>query len=605
MPGTVLQLDNDLLSVAIHEDASAAFLDRATGERWEMGPVALQEEGPIDIGHVWPRSERSICEQFPGRFRVAAEGEGLRVMVLGREREPVGSFRLSVALDGAWVRFTITDIEEDLPSLVFPTPIVSESLVLPRGVGQWVRTPMASRYFLSFYGQLNMRWFGGLRGDRGWIGIFDEGHEDGGVMATGLSLSPGWLKSLGRWGASRTVSYRFVTGGYVGLAKAYRSWAVEKGLHRSLAEKMDEVPALRNLLGGRILSFMQASPTHAEPFVDRLTPVPDHIRENDGKVRVHYSHADTRQAIQESLQAGLKSGLAVARGWIKGGYDDSHPDIWPPEEAVGSLEDFQALCQNPDPVPVALHDNYQDIYQQSASWPAGVIRTKEGKPMPGGLWAGGQAYILNSRDGLAAAKRNWEQIRTLGTRGMFPDTVTAVRLYESWEAGNELTRAQDEALKTELLEFYRAQGILLGSEEAADFGMPYVHWLENRHVRVAGESVPLWPLVFGDSAFHGRYAHGAVLGEPEPRWKTDMLWGYVLLWNDFKAEGWQERFRATLPVDQWHARVGGSEMVSHRYVTEDGQVERTEFASGCAITVNFGLSEQDGLEPGGYRREDL
>ena len=33
--------------------------------------------------------------------------------------------------------------------------------------------------------------------------------------------------------------------------------------------------------------------------------------------------------------------------------------------------------------------------------------------MRGGMWPGGQAYILNSRDSVKYAKRNWEQLKQL------------------------------------------------------------------------------------------------------------------------------------------------------------------------------------------------
>jgi hypothetical protein len=32
-----------------------------------MAAIAWQEEGTIDVGHVWQRTGRSSCEQFAGR----------------------------------------------------------------------------------------------------------------------------------------------------------------------------------------------------------------------------------------------------------------------------------------------------------------------------------------------------------------------------------------------------------------------------------------------------------------------------------------------------------------------------------------------------------
>lgn len=596
MRKTVVQLENEHVSVSVHDDATAAFIDRGTGGRWETGPVALQEEGPIDVGHVWIRTGRSICEQYPGRFRLEQRGDRLRATLLGRERREVGQFSVKVELEGPWVRFGLDEIDESMPSLVFPTPIVSESLVFPRNVGQWVRKPLSGRFFWRFYSQLNMRWFGGLRGDDGWIAVFDGPHHDAGVMAAEMHAGPAWLKSMGRWTYPRTVRYRFTTGGYVGLAKAYRQWAGEHGLVKTLEEKIEENPAVGNLIGGRILSFMQGNTYHADAEEDRLRTVREEQRAKDGTMRVWVSHKDTKRITEDALSLGMK-GLVVVRGWIKGGYDDAHPDVWPPEPALGSVDELREICRMRDPLVVALHDNYADIYPRAASWPNGVFRLPDGAPMPGGIWAGGQCYIINGRDGVSYAKRNWRQIKTLDPRAMFIDTTTAVNRYESYEPGNELTRNEDESYKRELLQFYKEQGQVLGSEEAADFGIPYVDWLENRHHRVAGESIPLWPLVFHDCACCGRYGQFTADVAPSgpANWLADMLWGYFILWGVRKADDWPQQrdaFAGTMHVDRWHARIGAARMTSHRYLSEDGQLEQTEFSNGLSIIANFSAEER-------------
>lgn len=596
--------ENEHLAVTIYDDAAAEIYDKATATRWRMGRVALQEDGPIEVGHVWLRTGRSICEQYPGRFRGELRGDRLAWTLLDREREPVGQFVCTARLDGPWLELCISEIDETLPSLIFPPPIESESLVLPTNVGRWIRQPLPDRQFWAYPAHLNMRWFGGLRGDHGWLALLDEGVADAGVLATGLSLSPGWLKSLGRWQESRTVRYRCTTGGYVGLARAFRAEVLRTGGHRSLADKLAATPALGNLLGGRMLSFMQADSRYAERYEDRLQTTPPDVFAAASQLQVFASHAQAAQTIAEAQQLGMTRGIVNLRGWISGGYDETHPDIWPPDPALGSLDELGRLLALPDPLLTVLHDNYQDIYRQSPSWPRGINRTAAGSLMAGGLWAGGQAYILNSRNSLAYARRNWEQIRTLAPRGMFIDTTTAVQFYESYEPGNELTRAQDQALKIELLQLYKQQGQVLGSEEGADWGVPWVDWIENRHRRIPGESIPLWPLVFHDAVFNLRYTSGPLSPESAtsaaPNWLADMLWGYPLIWGVQQLDHWRaqhEAFAATLHVDRWIERIGLDDMVAHRYLSDDGNLEQSEFASGLALAANFTSEPQavDGI----------
>lgn len=606
-------LENDHLAVVIREDASASISDKTTGETWRMGPLAIQEFGPIDIGWVWPRRARSMCEQYPGRFRGSMEGDGLRFIVIGERQKEMGSFACEVRLDGPWLEFKLTEIAEELPSLVFPPPVESESLVFPAGVGKWMKKPLdKERYFWSLYNGLNMRWFGGLRGkDRGWLCVFAEGHADAGILIAAMSAAPGWLKSLERWTFPRAARYRFTQGGYVGLAKTYRRWAIEHGLHRSLEEKMAACPAVRNLLGGRMVSLHQAHMTRRELMENRLRPVPKDSLENDGNVKVHFTHRETGKLIKEAKTRGMKHGLFNIRGWIQGGYDWSHPDVWPPEPALGTADELRNNLQQGSAFTTALHDNYQDIYAHCPSFPKGVIRLPDGELMRGGVWAGGQAYILNARNGLDYAKRNWEKIKPLAPSAMFIDTVTAVRLYQSFEQGNTLTRTEDEEYLGRLLAFYKEQGLALGSEEAAEFGCPWLDWLENRHLRAAGESIPIWPLVYHDSVFCTRYSHRLEGASGWPAWLPDMLWGYFIQWRPASPEGLDHthdksmgKFTDTFFVDEWHGRAGASEMVSHRYLTEDCELEQTEFAGGLAIAANFALEERqaDGITipPGGY-----
>ncbi len=592
----IKRLENKYMKVEIYSDATADLLDKKTNTKWRMGPVAFEEAGPIDVGHVWQRSERSICEQYPGRFRGKAGGDSIRFTMLGRLLKPMGQFTCDVKLDGPWLEFTLSDIDEGLQSLVFPPPIQSESMVFPRGVGLWLRKPMSDRRFWTFFSHLNMRWFGGLKGNKdpeaaGWIAIFNKRFADAGVTAAEMSASPGWLKSLGKWSYPRTIRYRFTTGGYVGLAKAYRAWAIENGLYVSLKDKMGKRPALKNLLGGRILSITQAYPAYTRRwFENRLRPFDE--SQIGGKMRIFVTHSQAGQVIEQAGQLGMK-GLAVLRGWINGGYDWSHPDIWPPERQLGTVEELKGLCSMAGPIAGGLHDNYQDIYEQCPSFPNGVIRLADGRLMAGGYWAGGQAYILNSRNGLKYAERNWENIETLKPAAMYIDTTTAVQNYESFEPGNTQTRSQDVEQRGRLLKFFTDKGIVLGSEWGADFGIPYVDYASSRHSRTAGESIPLWPLVFHDAVFSVR--SGSAGRQGKPGWLENMLWGYVLSFRVRGFDGWKEQaedFKSTLCVDRWNERIGAEQMTDHKFLTDDFAVEQTTFGNGLSIIVNFSKGDR-------------
>ena len=602
----ILRRESAEVALLMRADGTISLIDKTNGRRWNSHRFALMEDSAILANLTWPRSERSYHEGYPAGFTARALNDNeVRVTVLGPQRAPCGQFTVSLQVEGPWVKLALKDIDEALPSLTYPPALICDSLVFPRGVGQWIRKPLPKRYFWSTFGHLNMRFFGGLSGNDGWIAILHEGYEDAGAMVTQMAASPGWVKSLGRWSGNRSVHYRLVTRGYVGVAKAFRNYAVDVGLHRSLLEKCKANPRVNALRGARILSFYQGR-THNPELKEQgfLGPDPDQRR----AFKVQLSHRDVQRLIGSAQTLGAKKTLAVVRGWIAGGYDYSHPDIWPPDPRLGTVDELRKLCALREPTLVALHDNYMDIYEQSRSFANGVNRMPNGKLMAGGFWAGGQAYILNSRNSAAYAKRNWPTIqKVIRPEAYFVDTTTAVMLYESYEQGNTSTRAQDRQSKEALLQFYKQQGQVLGSEEGMDFGVPFVDWLENRHERRCGESIPLWPLVFHDAVVGARYYTKGGSASAKP-FLPDLLWGYAALASvggEAAERKWNSAaFKASLVVDDWHRQIGFAEMTSHRYLSQDEELEETQWSTGQSLIANFSNEAREAyghvVAPGDY-----
>lgn len=443
-----------------------------------------------------------------------------------------------------------------------------------------------------------MRFFGGLQNDNGYTAIFENGYEDAGVSAIRLTVNPVWQKSLGKYNNSYSIRYVFGEGGYVGIAKTYRNWFKNNGFFKSLEQKIKENPLLENLVGGRIISSVVALPNRTKQQNEEKLEI--NIAENPTSISTNpiLTYKKINEIITACKSAGMKKGIFNLRGWIRGGYDYSHPDIWPPEASIGTIDELKNMCNLENPFTVVLHDNYQDTYEHNPSFPKGTNITKNGDLMLGGYWAPGQCYILNSNASIENAKKNWEYIKTLKPKGMFIDTITAMQLYESYDKNNLQTRKQDAERKIKLMEFFKTKNQLFGSEEAGDFGIKYIDWLENRHVRVSGESIPLWPLVFHDAVMNGRYINKASenaaqkIGDTskKPQWLEDMLWGYFMLYweyNEIDINIQPEAIKNTIHVDEWFEKIATAEMINHEYLTTDYDLEKSTFSNGYSIIVNF------------------
>ena len=601
-------LENEFIKFELFNDASTIITDKRNKYRWEQGAVAIQDFSEIEENNCWYRGDRTFMEQYPGRFLVKKEGDNFRFKLFARQNRVIGTFLCNIKIEEEWLIYKLLSIDESIPSLIFPAPIFCDALVIPHRAGRLVKRDnpdIWTREYLPFYTHMNMRMFGGIKDDMVWMGIYgDKSTEAGAFLYNGL-VSPVWLKSLGRWKGDYSIRFKFFKGDYNQIAKAYRTYLIEKGEFVTLEEKAEKNTFVKGMKGGRILSYFQAFPALNNRAAEDYLFTAAQINKQRQQKEIRFTHAELKKSIEYAKIKGFNKGLVNIRGWINGGYDYSHPDVWPPEPDLGDYMQLAGLMRSKQKFPYCLHDNYQDIYDHVASFPKGVLRRPNGSLMHGGLWAGGQAYMLNSRDSLAYAKRNWGKMKELNPDAIFVDTVTAARLLQSFEKGNTLTRLQDRESKTEILKFYREQELLVGSEEGADFGIPYCDWLENRHERKEGETIPLWSLVFHDAAFCSRYSSFSN-DKSYPNWLEDMLWGYMLLFQmkpefgnatakdtsentGFAPSSMNEKlFTATFHVDRWHEQIGMSEMISHRFVNNNTQVEETVFANSKRIVVNFG-----------------
>ena len=609
--GTLLEtFENDYLRYELYDDASAVVTDKKNGNyKWNFRPVAHQELGEVEEGHVWLRNSRSMCEQYPGRFVLQKSREGIKASLIGREDRYWGSFTFNVALDDQWLNFNITRIDCSIPSLSFPSSIECDDLVLPKGIGELIPVESTgtgnifTRYIYPFFSQMNMRWMGGQKDGHAWMTVFDEGFEDAAALMVRGAVTPLYMRSLSHWRHNYTMKYCFVKGNYVTLAKTYREWFKSKGWFNPLTEKVKRSPYLSGFLGGRAFWINMAFPGFSKTFgEDFLVGGEGKKKRPTDEVVVHRTYDELAELIEQLKAAGLKKGFLKIAGWINRGYDASHPDVWPPEPKLGDVAKLKKILEQKQDIVTGLHDNNMDMYESTESFPKGVNVNKDGSLMTGGAWAGGQAYIMHMKHGFAYGKRNWEKIKSLDPAAMFVDTATAVQLSQSYEK-KPLTKADDLQAKRDMIDFYKNEGTIFGSEEIADFAIPGIDFYENRHQRVQGTTIPLWPLVFHDAAFCMTYGSSAMNGE-HPRWLEMMQWGYMMHFSVTDKFNEMNLFKQTFHVDDWHARVGMAEMTDHRFLNNEKTLELTAFSTGDAIVCNYDTKpltyEGETIQPAGY-----
>ena len=279
-------------------------------------------------------------------------------------------------------------------------------------------------------------------------------------------------------------------GGYSELAHAYREVVERKGFLVPQARKR------------------ASSSRHAERMGAPVFRVEGLVRGEEGEPVCRHTFEELEACVRHwNEDLGLDRAQVIVGGWNRAGYDCGYPDILPANEACGGDEGLARLISTIRDVGFlsGLHDNYQDLYRDSPSWDEELVsRDERGELRAGGVWAGGQSYMVCGTEQLEFARRNLPQVRErFGPDMIFLDTTLTTRLQSCSHEAHPLSVHEDREARLELFRYARELFGLVGLEGAREWGIPEADVIEGpmTHQTVHGESftaIPLLPLTFGD-----------------------------------------------------------------------------------------------------------
>ena len=581
-------LENDRVRVVVRgRDGSPEVTDRRTGRTWT------------------PQTAESLVGAFvteapaktPGAVAVevfdAAKGFSFRAEYV---LEPSGE--LSVTLEGEG------PLADPSRPYAFPAPFGTrkgDRLIVPmnEGMGYPADEPqegLGRLFGWSGHG-LCMAFFGVVEeaSGAGWMAIL-ETPDDGLAQAVWnreagrWTLGPRWVDSLGAFRYPRRLRYVFLDrGGHVAMCKRYRAYAKESGKFKSFREK-----------------------TGARPNVDRLL----------GAANVWCWDRRPLEIVKELVDAGIDR------------------FVW---SAGGKPEDVKAIAAMPNLL-VSRYDNYQDVptpelvkegirrdpgpigcaWPDDIAWltPTGGLAKAWGARTKDGRWVH-FARMCDRRAPDHARRCLREELPVKPYTCRFIDTTVASPWYECRNPAHPMSRSDSRRWKMELLRLMGDEfGLVTGSETGHDASVPYCDYYEGmmsvgpyrapdagRRMQevwtnapaktvkyMVGEKyrLPLWELVYHDCVCAHWYWGDHVGKMPEIWRKRDLfnvLYGTMGLYMFDRAMWRADRdryvrsFRTTSPVAR---ATGYSEMLDHVYLTADKSVQRTVFADGTTVTVNFG-----------------
>lgn len=537
------------------------------------------------------------------------------------------SYRLS--LPGGAVRVAVTP-EDHAEALViltpesgelrqpmaYPPPVVPPSAeaewVLPADEGVLIRAdrtdmPRFTGTYTWSQGSLLMPWYGVLQRDAGLM-MLVETPDDWDMTVSPMPTATGalavaasrWLPSKGALNYPRRLRFcAFDQGGYVAMAKRYRTFLQQAGRFKTVAEKAAEVPAVGKLIG-------------AIDIYDKSGP-------NDHTVLDWMIAQGIRRALYYGSENADKNRKAAEAGYVTAIYD-IYTDIAGPELLAiwGPAKD--PLDHRKNGYPQECVVTAQGAYKPGFAYPVGAA---------GGVDPAGRAgKRIPCYTRCSLTKAAWlqrivpDQAQRLGLRSRFLDVETATTLAECYSDAHPATRTQDREARRALFTYLRSLGQVCASEGGSDFANDLLDYQEgsltlNHFGGVAGVyvgtspfrlpedyirsqfdpaiRVPLRELVYHDSTWvTWRWNHTPNRWEQREYWDDwDLLHLinaqmpiFILSARDLPSQA--ERVLKTYrDVCGFLEKVGGVEMTGHRFLTPDRTVQESRFANGWAVVVNF------------------
>ncbi|MGQ9488126.1 MAG: glycoside hydrolase [Armatimonadota bacterium] len=405
----------------------------------------------------------------------------------------------------------------------------------------------------------------------------------------------GWWSQKGHFAYPRRIAYHFVAqGGYVALAKAYRNHAKQKGLLVTLREKARRNPNLHKLFGATDVWGVWG--VNYTAFVQEAKAL------GIQKLILHGRGAP--EAMKKAVEAG----------YLTSEYDD-YADILP-------VDDEAKISSTLDLVPASVVLKADG--ERMTAW-----RTMEGlqymKRCPA-LW------VRTAKKVIPAALASHPFL------ARFIDVTTAEGLYECYDPNHPLNRTEKRHKGEELLAYVRSLGLVVGGEHGIWWGVPYLDYIEGmmssyQFAWPAGHlirpqskeqtftdpwgnklppwseyekwgighqyRIPLWELVFHDCVvstwYWGDSSDFLLQADPENMTRKDLfniLYGTIpLMWLEQQGAWHRDRqafLRTYRLTTKLHEAVAQHEMLSHEFLTPDRAVQRTRFADGTTVVVNFG-----------------
>lgn len=206
------------------------------------------------------------------------------------------------------------------------------------------------------------------------------------------------------------------------MATAERQLRLDRGEIVTLSEKCktDAVDYARKYPLIRIRMGWKQSPS----------PVKHQTVENEPEMHAVVTFARVRDIADALKEKGVEGAELQLVGWNIGGHDGRFPQLMPPEEKLGGMEELKKTIAYVKSLGyrISLHTNTIDATEiaNTFTWDD-VVVTRDGEYFQCGHYSGGYAYHVCLEKQLKNAKRDLPEVAELGLNGVhFTDVISIV-----------------------------------------------------------------------------------------------------------------------------------------------------------------------------------
>ena len=410
--------------------------------------------------------------------------------------------------------------------------------------------------------------------------------------------------SLGLMEYRRIMRYIFFSGcDYNSILKCYRELAREEGKLKTLKEKEVSTPSIKKLIGA---SFVHKGiKTCVQPdseFFDQDAP------DKNNRLVPFRKRAEEMRAFKAD---GVEKLYLHLDGWGDAGYDNKHPDVGPACVEAGGWEGMRELSKTMEELGYlfGIHDQYRDFYKKAESYDDDLAcKSADGSIYTHARWAGGpQAYLCTSQ-AQYYVRRNFERLLGEGVHldAAYLDVFTCNEGDECANPRHKMRRRDSYEYRNACFRYLLSKNILPSSEEVNDWAVPWLvfcHYapydfmLREPGSPKYGIPIPMFNLVYHDCLIipwmmeklpEEDYMLYALLNGGAPYLVRDPA--YMGIDGAFTPEEempWKTHLERVRAVSDFHEKVGEAELVRHEILDEKGYRQRSSFANGYTVEVDF------------------